>query len=199
MSRLDDAARSTLYFLLSFPLGTAYFAFVVGGVAAGVSLLVFVVGAVVLAAVAAVSRRLAAFDAALGARLFDVPAPAPSTPRSSDGLLDATIAELSSVSGYRAVLYLLFRFAVGLVGFTYVVTWVGLAVGFLSAPLYYDDPEFTVSLGGVLAVDTLPVALAVAAIGVVVAVLGGLVVASAGRVAALGATYVLELPRPDAT
>lgn len=198
MSRFGDVVRSTLYLLLSFPLGTAYLAFVVGGVSAGVSLLLFVVGVAVLATVAAVSRHLAALDAALGARLFGVPAPTLSRPRPSEGLVDATIAELSTASGYRAVLYLLVRFVVGVAGFTYVVTWMALAAALLGTPLYYDRPGTTVGLAGVWEVETLPAAVAVAGVGAVVAVLGGLVVASAGRVAARGATYVLELPRPDA-
>lgn len=183
---------------MSFPLGTAYFVFVAVGVAVGVSLLVFVVGVVVLAAVAAAARRVAAFDAALGARLFDVPAPTLAAPRASDGLFDAVVAELSTPSGYRAVAYLLVRWVVGVAGFTFVVTWLTLAGALLGAPLYYDHSEFTVGVVDVWEVETMPAALAVAVVGAVVAVLGAVVVAPAGRVAARAASYVLELPRPDA-
>jgi hypothetical protein len=198
MSRFGDAARSTVYLLVSFPLGVAYVAVVAAGVAVGLSLLLFVVGVVVLAGVAAVSRRLASFDAAIGARLFDAPAPTLASPRSASGLLDAAVAELSTPSGYRAAAYLVVRFAVGVAGFTFVATWLTLAAALLGAPLYYDSAAVTLGVVGVWEVQTLSGALAAAAAGVLVAVLGGLVVSSAGRVAAHGATYVLALPRPDA-
>ncbi|WP_336035927.1 sensor domain-containing protein [Halobacterium yunchengense] len=196
---LRDAARSTLYLLVSFPLGVAYFALVVGGVAAGISLLVFVVGVVVLAATAAAARRVAALDAAFGARVYGLPAPSLAAPRSTDGLFDAAVAELATPAGYRATAYLVARFGVGLAGFTYVVTWLSVSGALLGAPLYYDAPGVTVGVPGAWTVTTLPGALAVAAAGAVVAAVGAVVVAPAGRVAVRATGYVLELPRPAAT
>lgn len=198
MDAPGDVVRSTLYLLVSFPLGVVYLALVVSGVTVGVALLLFVVGVVVLAGVAAAARRVAAVDVALGARLFGAPAPALAHPRDSSGVFDAAVAELTTLSGYRAAAYLVVRFVVGVAGFMFVVTWLGVTAALLGTPLYYDDPAVTVGVVGVWEVETLPVALAVAAAGAVVAVLGAAVVAPAGRVAARGATYVLELPRPDA-
>jgi hypothetical protein len=192
-----EVARSTLYLLVSFPLGVVYLVLVVSGVTVGVALLLFAVGVVVLAGVGAVARRVAVFDAGLGARLFDVPAPVLGEPRESTGVFDAAFAELTTLSGYRAAAYLLVRSGIGVAGFTFVVTWLGAAATLLGAPLYYDDPGVTVGVVGVWEAETFLAAAAVAGVGVLVAVLGAVVVAPAGRVAARGATYVLELPRPD--
>ncbi|MXR22312.1 sensor domain-containing protein, partial [Halobacterium bonnevillei] len=159
-----DVARSTLYLLVSFPLGVVYLALVVSGVIVGVPLLLFAVGVVVLAGVAAVARRVAVLDAGLGARLFDVPAPVLAEPRASTGVFDAAFAELAALSGYRAVAYLLVRFGIGVVGFTFVVTWLGAAAALVATPLYYDDPAITVGVVGVWEVETLAAAVAVAGV-----------------------------------
>jgi len=195
---LRDVGRSTLYLLASLPLGTAYFALVVGGAAAGVSLLVFVVGVVVLAATAAAARKVAAFDAALAARLFDLPEPSLRAPQTSGGILSTALAELRSPSGYRAAAYLLARFGVGLVGFTAVVGWLALSVGLLGAPLYYDQPGVTVGVTGVWEASTLERALVASGAGALVAVLGAVLVAPAGRAAARVSAYVLDSPWSDA-
>lgn len=197
MLSIREVGCSTLYLLVSFPLGIAYFAFVVAGVATGVALLLFVVGVVVFGGVTAVSRRIAVADAVLGQRLFGIPAPTVAEPREANGLVDATIAELTTLSSYRSVAYLLVRFAVGVGGFTFVVTWLAISGALLATPLYYDDPTVSVEVFGLGTVETMNAALAVAGLGVVVAVLGALVVAPAGRVTARGASYLLDMPRPD--
>ncbi|MFB6072921.1 MAG: sensor domain-containing protein [Halobacterium sp.] len=190
-SRLADVPRSTVYFLVSFPLGVAYAVFLAAAAAAGAALLVFVVGAFVLAGALAVSRRVAVADAALAARLFGLPAPALDGPASDGGLVAAAVAEFGSASGYRAVAYLLVRFVAGVAGFVAVVTWLALSAAFVGAPLYYDDPDTSIQLAGVWEVETLAGALAVGALGVAVAVAGAVVVGAAGRVAARASALVL--------
>lgn len=192
-SRIADAARGTLYLLVSFPLGTVYFVLVVAGVSIGVTLLVFVVGVFVLAGTASLARRVAAADAAFAAWLFDTPAPALDGRRKHGDLLETALGELTAPASYRALAYLLSRFVVGIGGFVVVVTWLALAGTLLATPLLYDDPEFTVTVG-FHTVETLPVALALAAVGLVVAVLGGVVVAAIGRAAARGSALLLTFP-----
>lgn len=193
-SRLADVPRSTAYFLVSFPLGVAYVVFLVAAVATGTALLVVVVGAFVFAGAMAVSRRVALADARFAARLFGLPTPELARPASDGSLVDAAIAEFASPAGYRGATYLLVRFAVGVAGFVVVVTWLALSAALLGTPLYYDDPDVTIGVAGVWEVETLAVALAIAGVGVLVAVLGGVVVAAAGRVAARGSALVLTFP-----
>lgn len=192
--RFTDVPRSAVYLLVSFPLGVAYVAFLAAAVATGAALLVFVVGAFAFAGALAVSRRVALADASVAAWLFGLSTPELSDPGGEGTLVEAAFAEFASLSGYRGVAYLLVRFAVGVAGFVVVVTWLALSVALLGTPLFYDDPDVTVGVPDVWEVETLAGALVLAAVGVVVAVLGGAVVAAAGRVAARGSALVLTFP-----
>lgn len=196
-SRFADVPRSTAYLLVSFPLGVAYVAFLAAAVATGTALLVFVVGAFVFAGAMAVSRRVALADARVAARLFDLPAPELARPDAEGTLVEAMLAEFASPAGYRGVTYLLVRSMVSLAGFVVVVTWLALSAALLGTPLYYDNPDLTVGVAGVWEVETLAGALALAGVGVAVAVLGGVVVAAAGRVTARGSALVLTFPERD--
>jgi hypothetical protein len=193
VNRIADAVRGTVYLLASFPLGLAYFVLVVAGVTVGFSLLLLVVGVFVLAGTASLARRVAVADAALGAWLFDTPVPALNVRDAHGDSIEAALVDLTSLASYRALAYLLVRFVVGVGGFVVVVTWLALAGGLLATPLLYDDPAYTITVG-FHTVETLPVALAVGAAGVVVALLGGLVVAAIGRAAARGSALLLAFP-----
>jgi len=193
--RIADVLRSVAYLLVSFPLGVLYFTLLTGVVAAGVSLLVFVVGVLVLAGGGAVARRVALVDAALAARLYGTPRPDLPGPSTDGGLLETALAELTHPSGYRSAAYLFVRFVVGVAAFVYLVTWASLSAALLSAPALYDDPNYTVGVVGVWEVQSLGVALAVAAVGVAVAVVGAVVVAAVGRTAARASALVLTAGR----
>lgn len=192
-SRLTDVLRGTLYLLASFPLGVAYFALVVAGVALGVSLLIVVVGVFVLAGTAALARRLAVADAAFATWLFDTPEPTLDVRDAHGDYFETALVELTALASYRALAYLLARFVVGVGGFVVVVTWLALSGSLLATPLLYDDPEWSVTIG-TYTVETLSVALALGAVGVVVAVLGALVVSAIGRAAARGSALLLTFP-----
>jgi hypothetical protein len=192
-SRIADAVRGTVYLLVSFPLGVAYFVFVVAGVTVGVSLLLLVVGVFVLSGTASLARRVAVADAELGAWLFDTPVPSLDVRDAHGDSVEAALVDLTSLASYRALAYLLVRFVVGVGGFVVVVTWLALAGALLATPLLYDDPDYTVTVV-FHTVETLPVALAVGAAGVAVALLGGLVVAAIGRAAARGSAMLLAFP-----
>lgn len=192
-SRIVDVLRGTIYLLASFPLGVAYFVFLVAGVALGVSLLVVVVGVFVLGGTAALSRRLAVADAAFAAWLFDTPSPTLGVKSAHGDYFETALVELTSLASYRALAYLLARFVVGVGGFVVVVTWLALAGSLLATPLLYDEPSWTVTVGPYV-VETLPVALALGAVGAAVAVLGALVVSAIGRAAARGSTLLLTFP-----
>lgn len=189
-----DVLRSTAYLLASFPLGVAYVTFLALAVVAGAALLLLVVGMFVLAGAAAIARRVAVADARLAARLFETRPPELAHPAGSGSLFGVALGELTCADSYRAGLYLLVRFCVGVVGFVVVVTWLALATVLVGAPLYYDRADVTVGLSGVWEASTLPDALALAVLGLVVAVLGAAVVASAGRTAARASALVLTFP-----
>lgn len=190
-----DALRSPAFLLASFPLGIAYVVFVVGAASAGVSLLVVAVGVFVLAGGVAVARRLAVADAALAARLYDTPVPDLASPSVDGGLLATASAELRCPDSYRATAYLLSRFAVGVAGFTVVLTWLTTAVALLATPFVYDHPDFHVGVAGAWTVDTLPLALGATCLGLVVGVAGAVAVGAAGRFAARATVRLLAPAR----
>jgi hypothetical protein len=189
--RALDVLRSPAYLLASLPLGTAYFAFVVGAASAGAALLVVAVGAFVLAGGVAVARRLAVADATLAAKLYGTPVPELASPAVDGGLPATARAELLCPDSYRATGYLLVRFGVGVVGFAAVATWLATSVALLATPLLYDHPDFYVGVAGGWTVDSLPTALGAACLGLVVAIAGAVAVGAAGRAAAVASTRLL--------
>jgi len=184
-----SAVRSAAYLLASFAVGLAYFVFLVTGVAVGVSLLVFVVGVFALAGTLAVARHVAAIDARATARLFDFSPSSLPSPESTEGVLDAALAEFTHAPDYRAVLYLCVRIATGFVGLVVVVTWLAVSVSMALAPALYANWTYTV---GGYAVTTLPAALAVLVGGVAVFLVGGYVLAKTVPVVARGSVSLLR-------
>ncbi len=127
------------YLLLAFPLGIAYFVFVVTGVSLGIGLSIILVGIPLLAAVVVASLALAGFDRWLTAALLDIDI----EPRTSpDG--DTHAKQIRSLATHRktwtSVLYLPVKFALGVVSFVLVVTGLSTAIAMLTVPLYYDQP-----------------------------------------------------------
>ena len=147
-----------LYLLLSFPLGIAYFVFVVTGLSVGFGLLVIWVGVPILALVLAGSWALSRFEQEATNRMLKldiptIPMPKASTPLSDD---DATISGVERVFirtwrhfkahlldrvTWTGMLYLLLKFPVGVASFVIVVTLVSVTAMLLGAPFYYwaDD------------------------------------------------------------
>ena len=169
------------YLLLSFPLGIAYFVFLVTGLSVGFGLLIIWVGLPILVAVVAGSRVLCQFERALANTLLreDIPplqrrSPAASlTPGGSDVSAGERLfinawrrvkAHLSDRVTWTGMLYLLVRFPLGIASFVLVVVLVSVSLGFAAAPLYYwagDGINF-----GVWRIDELWEAVSLMAIGI---------------------------------
>jgi hypothetical protein len=186
---------NVLYLSLAFPLGLAYFVFVTVGVSLGVGLAILVVGVPILLAVVGVSLGVATLERWLAGLLLDVEV---SSTNSLDGdsRKDQLIALLKSRSTWTALVYLPTKFFLGVAAFVVGVTSISTGVAMLFVPLYYDDPGLyvgvvtnrpvelhpalyvgwnnllvgfeTVVEVGVWRVTTLPGALVVAGLGLVV-------------------------------
>ena len=153
---------NALYLLLSFPLGVAYFVFLVTGLSVGFGLLVIWVGVPILALVLAGSWVLSRLEQATANRMLKLDIPAIAFPRTSDPLSadDARLsvtervfvrtwrqfkAHLSNRLTWTGMLYLFLKFPIGVASFVIVVTLASLTAALLGAPFYYwvgDGTDF---------------------------------------------------------
>ena len=143
-----------IYLLLSFPLGIAYFVFLVTGLSVGFGLLVIWVGVPILALVLAGSWALCRFEQETTNRILKLDIPTISLPFAS-APIPASDATLSAAEGFfirtwrqfkahiadrltwTGMLYLFLKFPVGVASFVIVVTLVSVTAGLLGAPFYY--------------------------------------------------------------
>ena len=138
------------YLLLAFPLGIAYFVFLVTGISLGAGLVVIWVGVPILALVFAGSWAICGFERILAVKLLkeDIPHAARRRPVVSAGQDLSTVerlfvgvwrrfkSHLSNRLTWTGMLYLLIKFPLGIASFTIVVTLVSVSVALLTAPTY---------------------------------------------------------------
>jgi hypothetical protein len=179
--------KNLLYLLLAFPLGIAYFTWLVTGGSLGVSLLITWVGLPILVLTLSGATVAAGIEARLAESLVGVDTSVPSflsefrvkdgLALPGDGFVAAVKQLVTAPSTWTSVVLLLAKFVAGIVSFVAVVTSTAIAAALLAAPFIYNDA--TVSFGaaspaaasnytiGSWTVSTLPEALAVAGAGVI--------------------------------
>ena len=147
-----------LYLFLSFPLGIAYFVFLVTGISVGFGLLVIWVGVPILALVLAGSWVLSQLERVLAVGLLneDIPpvarkgasgqgenrGPSLSTgERLFIGAWRRLKVHLANRLTWTGMFYLFLKFPVGIASFTLAVTLISVTFSLLGAPFYYwvDD------------------------------------------------------------
>ena len=145
-----------LYLLLSFPLGIAYFVFLVTGISLGFGLAIIWLGIPILALVLAASWVLYQFERLLAIHLLKegIPAIAPGDDRSerledghpSLGTEDRLFigawrrlkAHLANRLTWTGILYLFLKFPLGIASFVIVVVLVAFTGALLAAPFYFS-------------------------------------------------------------
>lgn len=191
--------RNLLYLVLSFPLGLVYFTFLSVGLGLGVSLTVTVVGIPILLAVLAISTGLANVEREIATVLLGVEVESPGWVVTDEGTITERAKRLVTDLGtWKALAYLGSKLVIGLLAFVAVTTLLVTAVSLLAVPLVYDQPgvyvgvvtdapiqfhpslyvvwrnllvgvETVVNIGS-WQVQTLPAALAVAGLGVLLGI-----------------------------
>lgn len=169
--------RNLLYLFLRFPLGVAYFAAFLTMLTVGVVLTPFVVGIPILALTLAAVGYVGAFEARLAGALLDVeiayePLDPETIPMKS--YLKRAVTEPHN---YVLLIAAFAAFPIGMATFL-LLTFAGtFTVAFVLAPVLYQLPGVTygVSLeafggGTVFAVDSLPEALGLSLVGLLVLV-----------------------------
>ncbi|MEE9324813.1 MAG: sensor domain-containing protein [Dehalococcoidia bacterium] len=145
-----------LYLLLSFPLGIAYFVFLVTGISLGFGLLIIWVGVPILALVVAGSWAMCEFERILAVSLLKEDIPHTTRGRSTvtddqnlssvEHLFVGTWrrfkSHLTNRQTWTGMLYLFLKFPLGIASFTIAVTLIAVTLGLLTAPAYMwtSDP-----------------------------------------------------------
>jgi signal transduction histidine kinase len=135
------------YELLSFPLGTTYFVFLVTGLAVGLGTSVTLLGLPLLVGMLFAWRGLARFERRLLGLTLGLDLPDPYRPLRSAGVLGRLRERLADPATWKDLVYLFLTFPLGLVSFSICVVLVSLAAGCLLAPLWYWALDGGVTIG----------------------------------------------------
>lgn len=127
-----------LYLLLGFPLGMAYFVFLMAGLSTGVSLLIVFIGIPILIGVLEACRGLSAFERLLTRTMLHLNIPAPPAVPSTPGVLPKLKAQFGNAVTWKSLAYLGLKFPFGIAAFVVLVTSLSLSVALILAPLMYQ-------------------------------------------------------------
>ncbi len=155
-----------IYLLLSFPLGLAYFIFLVVGLSVGISTVIIWVGLLILALLFPAIWLLIRFERAQTIFLLGQDLPPMSNPLDPEtSLLNRIKAFLTNPVTWKGILFLLIKFPFGIFSLTLIATGLGVGLGFILTPFIY--PFATVDIGFYV-VNSLSEALGVAIVGLLI-------------------------------
>ncbi len=140
------------YLMLAFPLGLAYFIFLVVGFSLGIGLLIIWVGLFILAFVAAFAWALALFERQLTMTLLHIEIPVADAPiTNSPRIWERVRAYLIRPRTWKSLVYLFLKFPLGIFSFVASVVALALSVGLILAPFTYEHSDINF---GFLQIDT---------------------------------------------
>jgi hypothetical protein len=147
-----------LYLALAFPLGLAYFCFLVIGWSLGLGLTLIWIGVLILALVLATSWLLSAFERQQAIRLLgaDVQPMWRLRPENGTGFWRRIGAFLKNRVTWTGSLFLLLKFPLGVATFVITITGLSLSLALLLSPFFYPWAPQNVFAWRI---DTLPEAL----------------------------------------
>ncbi|WP_340820446.1 sensor domain-containing protein [Methanolobus sp. WCC4] len=127
-----------LYLIFSFPLGTAYFVFLVTGLSLGSGLLLAWVGIPILILVFLAWWEIASFERQMAIWLLGIEiAPMSLKPAPDQSILGKAIFRIKSPVTWKALLFLLVKFPLGILSLVTMVVLVALTIGMLTSPVTY--------------------------------------------------------------
>lgn len=135
-----------LYLLFSFPLGTAYFIFLVTGLSLGFGLLLVWIGIPVLVLVFLAWWEIASFERQMAIWLLGVDIPPMSLkPVNEKSILGRALYRVNSPVTWKALLFLIVKFPLGILSLVVMAFLVSLTLGMLINPILYLVGESFVS------------------------------------------------------
>jgi len=158
--------RNLAYLALTFPLGLLYFTLIWGGGSAGVGTLPILIGAPILVAVLAMAVAVADIETRLARGLLGADVSMDTPDPSEEPLTEYAKRLVLSPQSYLAVVYLLSKFVIGIAAFVALTFAATLSAVLTATPLLYGQPGVTYNFGPNVVVDTLPEAMALSVVGV---------------------------------
>ena len=134
------------YLAFAFPLGLAYFVFLVVGLSLGASLAILLVGIPILLGVVYLSTQLAAVERTLAEALLDAEIPADDL-EPAEGPVDWLSGLVLSAGTWKGLVFLFSKFVLGIGAFVALVTGVSFALTLLLAPLHYQNEQVGIHFG----------------------------------------------------
>jgi hypothetical protein len=158
--------KNIAYLLTSFPLGLAYFLFLIIGLSLGIGLSFILIGIPLLIFVLGMSLALIDFERTLANTLLDTEIPSSYGIVSPNaGIIARAKAMVTSLSTAKGLAFLLIKFPLGIVSFVVAVLTVAVTFGLFFAPLYYQSENITVDALGIGQVNTIGEAFLVSGVG----------------------------------
>lgn len=168
-----DTYAKLLYVLLAFPLGVAYFTLVVAGLSVGISTSLLLIGLPILVFTFLGVTFLGAVEARLASGLIGIETELPEALRednpngircAENGFVETLFDLFTAPTTWTSLVLVFLKFIYGIIAFVAFVSVLAVTVSFLSAPLVYEHPDVTYTIG-IYTIETLPEALGVAAVG----------------------------------
>lgn len=193
--------KNVLYLVLAFPLGLAYYGFLVVGFVLGVGLSVLGVGLGILLGTLIGARFIASFERRLANTLLGTTIPTPDDiDPTADGLPETATAYLRAPSTWRGLGFVFLKFWIGILSFVLLVTFLGTGLELVLLPVF-PQGVFNVEIGGWVVARSFetPVRRAVAVpVGAVLVVIACHVLNAFTRANASIAASLLGPENPDA-
>ena len=140
----SETYLNLLYLLLAFPLGLAYFIFLITGISLGIGLLILWVGFLILAGVLALSYPLTLFERQMAILLLHVDIPPMTQPAQQPAatMFQQVKNHLANPVTWKGIAFLFLKFPIGLACFVITITLLSVSVGLTLAPLAYPWVHF---------------------------------------------------------
>jgi hypothetical protein len=161
------------YLLLAFPLGVAYFIFLVTGLSLGVSLAILWIGIPLLVGVLLLSRTFANLERRLTSKLLNIDIALPTPDNLQRTFWQRAKAVVTDPGTWAEVFYLFSKFVLGIISFVVVVTLLATSLGLMATPFFWNQwgiEAWEVGISGIWTVDSFPKAVAVSLIGAIIGV-----------------------------
>lgn len=127
------------YLMLSFPLGIFYFVFIVTSISLGIGLIPIFIGIPLLYAFMISVKSLMKFERKMAALFLGMNIWEPIYKRENGvGILVKFRDEFFDIELWKALIYLTFKFFLGIMVFCLCVSLVSLSLGLISAPIVYQ-------------------------------------------------------------
>ncbi len=158
-----------VYILFTFPLGTAYFIFLVTGLSMGLSLSITLIGLPILLITFLAWWELAAFERQLAIHLLNIDVPPMKPPaRQYTSALERFKDQVLNPVTWKGLAFLFIKFPFGIFSLITVVTMTTLAIGLILSPITYQWHTMYI---GMYVVETSSVALILSCLGLMLGVI----------------------------